>query len=249
MEMLIGLLSLVVSAIFGGPQVSSPSQEALTSSHTSPASEVINYQDIDYRVYYFVWNKESSLNLVYNLDKLHSASEAYELSACQYLINGGFYSPENTPIGWLETDNATRSAAASNVLFNAYIYLTPENSLKIANQAPQTPVTFGLQSGPQLIRSNQALDLKLKQDKYARRSFIAKTNDDQVVFGMITLSDNVYSGPKLIDMARILVAYGIKTNQPISQAVNLDGGSASAFITPDLSLSEFKPIGSFFCIK
>jgi hypothetical protein len=31
--------------------------------------------------------------------------------------------------------------------------------------------------------------------------------------------------------------------------INLDGGSASAFISKDKTLQEFSPIGSFFCIQ
>ena len=47
----------------------------------------------------------------------------------------------------------------------------------------------------------------------------------------------------------IIAKLNVKEEMGLADVINLDGGSASALVTPEFSLSEASPVGSFFCAK
>ena len=102
---------------------------------------------------------------------------------------------------------------------------------------------FGVKSGPILVYDSKPLKLAIKDDQLRRRIVAALTQDEQLIFLVILSPRSDYSGPLLADTPQLVLAI----NPKIVSAVNLDGGSASALITPEFNLPEYQPIGGYFC--
>jgi hypothetical protein len=75
------------------------------------------------------------------------------------------------------------------------------------------------------------------------------TGDNKVIFMSIYNESSKFMGPYLADLPQILEIAQDKIGFLIADAINLDGGSASAFYFRDFQLSEASPIGGFFCVK
>ena len=73
------------------------------------------------------------------------------------------------------------------------------------------------------------------------------TKKGETIFLVLYDPENTWSGPKLADTPGVLS--GVIERLQLTDALNLDGGSASAFIRGDLSLEELTSVGSFFCVK
>lgn len=106
-----------------------------------------------------------------------------------------------------------------------------------------------VQAGPILILDGKPRTLSIKNDENERRIVVAKTNDDKVLFLAIYKKDSAYIGPKLSEVPNLLQEFTQETDIEISSALNLDGGTASAFYTEGVSLGELTKIGSYFCVS
>jgi len=192
---------------------------------------------LDERIYTVYWQEISeSLTLVPNFDKQQTSSRIME--ECTYGANGGFYTPDNKPIGLFIFDGVLLSPATTNATFNGYFVKTDHFTL--TRQPPTNSAEFAVQSGPYVTAQSI---LKIKNDTFARRVLVGRSGS-QWRFYAITEKDNVFDGPKLSDLPELLAKL------KIDEALNLDGGSASAFYsTSGVRLGELTPIGSFFCGK
>lgn len=208
------------------------------------------YNDKNYQVSSFVVNDTSQLDLILNLPESISSTETSIRFQCPSLINGGFYSEDSQPIGWFQDRQKLHSQAQKNQLFNGYVYLDLENQPQIdylTNQVPEA--LLGLQTGPVLIHQGNPVDLTLKQDKQARRSFAAISDEGSLIFGIITDSDNRITGPYLDQMPEILKTLSQTLELNLASAINLDGGSASTFRHQETHVVEIQPVGSYFCLR
>lgn len=77
----------------------------------------------------------------------------------------------------------------------------------------------------------------------------AVTLSQQIVFMTIYTADAVFGGPLLGDLPAFVDAIAKRESLPFVSAINLDGGSASAYSSKNVSLDELTPVGSIFCIK
>lgn len=201
-----------------------------------------NYQVLTYQL-----EQPQTSQLINNLDNQVSSNQAYQDYQCRALINGSFYDVDNTPIGWLKINNQTLSEPEVNRTFNGYLLLQP-SGIRLRHNLDEANISHsGFQTGPLLIYQNQQRNLNISVDKNARRSFVATTQGNQVIVGMIISEDSALSGPKLSDMPELVQAYAQETGQQIESAINLDGGLASALITPDHQVNELKLVGSYLC--
>lgn len=207
----------------------------------SPSSQLatitLNQQTYSYA--YTVIDDLSRLKLFSNHSAKLSSQELINRYSCQILVNGNFYDESDRSLGWLVSDSQVLSKPINSTLFNGFLSLSP-SKVEISPVIPAFPVVFGLQSGPLLILNSQPLLLKINNDESRRRVVAALTEKHQLVFLII-------SSPLLADVPALVSAIGRQINQPFVAAINLDGGSASAFITPAVQLKEYSYIGSFFC--
>jgi len=225
---------------------------SLPSSQVSPEPEIEKMQEIIFnnKVFHFSWTKIpdlSRLNLFSNLQDKLSTQELIDKYKCNVLVNGGFYDQEGSHIGWLISQRRTVSQPVKSDLFNGYLSLK-NSQIFIDSTRPTSWVDFGLQTGPLLISNNAPLILKIKEDESKRRLVAVKTKDNQLIFLVIVGQDSLFSGPLLTNTPALVAQIANQINEDFTTAVNLDGGSASAFYADDIYIKEFSFIGSYFCL-
>jgi uncharacterized protein YigE (DUF2233 family) len=181
-----------------------------------------------------------------NLQERLNSEEIREKYSCRSLVNGGFYSKENTHIGLFIADKQKLSNSQTNPTFNGY--LTINNQVQISRTANES-VTHAVQTGPILISGSRANNFEIKNDDNKRRIVAAVLRDGNLVFIAVYDKSSKFLGPKLADLPGILMQFSDNTSIKIRDAINLDGGSASFFITDEVNLQELVRVGSFFCIK
>jgi hypothetical protein len=82
-------------------------------------------------------------------------------------------------------------------------------------------VTAAIQCGPFLVDRGQPIS-GLNDSHLARRTFAATTSSSRTLVG-------VCSGVSLAELAKILATTSLAEDLKIERALNLDGGSSSAF--------------------
>jgi len=209
----------------------------------------ISFSDSNYLYAYTITKENHKVELFPNYDQKTESSQLKINNNCKFLVNAGFYSQDNKPIGWFLSQNQEYSSASPNQLFNGYIFSTIDQTITISNIFPSEPVFWGLQTGPLLIEDCKQNVLDLKTDKFARRLIAGINKNNQLVFIVVTSKEALTSGPLLKDLPAIIFQINNEENLGITTAINLDGGMASAYISQDIEIKEYTPIGSFFCIK
>lgn len=192
---------------------------------------------------------KSKLHLYSNLDQKDTSSNLFSKNNCNLLVNGGYYDADNKPLGWFVSEGNEVKKRIESRLMDGVIFQTNDNKISIDLNSPSEPVIWGLQSGPMLILDHQLVNLKIQNDELTRRIVAAKTEKGDVFFLVIVGENYLTSGPYLADLPLVIEKIGKKLNEKWQAAINLDGGTASAYISRDFEIKEFSNIGSFFCLK
>jgi len=224
-----------------------PSAQPAASASVIESMDVITHQDQTYHYAYTVVDNLDKLHLYPNFKDQALSQDLVSQQNCRVLVNGGFYDQNNDPLGWFVSQNQEIKKLRKSNLFNGFLSLDNNNQLTIAPNKPTQPSRLGLQSGPLLVFDSKPLLLKIKADESRRRLVAIQTKDDQLAFLVIIGDDSSFSGPLLADTPAVVLAIGQKMGESFTNALNLDGGSASTFYTSELHLKEFSYIGSYFC--
>ncbi len=189
-------------------------------------------------------NDLSKLRLLPNLNAKLTGENVLVENNCRILVNGGFYGKNNRPLGWMMVDENELNKPISSRLFNGFLGIdgTATISSSLISEA-----RIGLQSGPILLANFSPIKLSLIQDEPARRVVAAIDNEEKFYF-LVFKSESDYAGPYLRDLPQLVVAAGNVLGKNFVSAINLDGGSASVFYTPEIKLKELSLVGSFFCL-
>ena len=161
-------------------------------------------------------------------------------------VNGGYFDPEYRPIGLLVVDGKVitplqKARLLTGVLSSAakkvQIARVSEFSM---NQKPDAAV----ECGPMIVDTGKPVK-GLESTKSARRTFAAVAAGDKAAIGFC-------SDVTLADLSNVLAAVAIPGFK-IQRAINLDGGSSSAFWFKranggSFSISEQKPVRDFVAI-
>lgn len=194
-----------------------------------------------YRFAAFAINDLKRLQLFSNLEQKLGSAELIKINSCSFLVNAGFYDEQNQHLGWFQVNGRELSRRRESRLFDGFLSIVAGRAAIDFSPAPAAD--YGVQSGPVLVHQGQPLKLKLKDDQLRRRIVAAINSDDQLIFMVILSPQSDYAGPLLTDLPEVVLAI----NPNIVSAINLDGGSASAFIDPELSLKEYQRLGGYFC--
>ena len=200
---------------------------------------------LENRTFFVFWQniRGNNLSLIPNFENRRTSTQQMEEYTCAYGVNGGFYTKDYKPIGLFTSEGKTLSAPILDQTFNGFFVKESDGELLITKRPPSDLVSFALQSGPYI---NRQTSLRIKNDDFERRMVVAKTGDDIWYFIALTEKDNPFGGPQLAQVPKILQLLPLG----LDEALNLDGGSASAFHnTNGMHLGELTPIGSFFCGK
>lgn len=209
----------------------------------------------------FIWNTQTmkanwiivtnleNLSLHSNLEQKLPGSVALNNNNCAALVNAGFYSKTNTHLGLFISNSVQVSDFQTNQLLNAVLSINSFYTPRITATPPTDELLQAVQSGPLLIENTAVKTLSLINDKQARRIIGAVTGDNNLLFIVVYEPSNSLNGPLLSDLPQIINKISNDQNLNIADALNLDGGSASAFYQGSKGFSELSPIGGYFCIK
>lgn len=244
---------MVVFFFFRQPTTIKPKLEQartpIVSFTPSPPKDSLEI-DNNGRIYRVAWlevNNPSTVSLIPSFTEKRTARSLIESKECTEVVNGGFYTKENQPTGLFTSEERILRSANRNALLNGFFLIDQDNRATIDVSAPETPLRIGLQTGPILIGDGKTMTLAIHDDEFARRVVVGVTEKGTIIFLVVYDPENPWNGAKLADTPNILSQ--VKTRLQLRDVINLDGGSASAFILHDIFLEELTPVGSFFCIQ
>ncbi len=190
-----------------------------------------------------------SLTLIPNFKEKLSTSQIMRRNDCKAGVNGGFYDENNNPLGLIVASGNVYNRSVESRLFNGYFHIDSNNLGKISYEEPQTNSIWAIQSGPMLIFDEKKLPLNINNDEIARRMVVAEAINQEIIFLTFYDKESLFEGPLLSELPGIIKESESSLGIKIKVAMNLDGGSASAFWSDNLRLEELAPVGSFFCVK
>lgn len=204
------------------------------------------------------WYKVSdtfNLTLTSNLEDKKDASDTFEERSCKFLSSGGFYTEEGQPTGLFISNGNTLRKYTSNSLLNGILSVNYIGTPRITVELPDDQLIVGLQSGPVLKENAEYRKLSLIRDEESRRVVAGVTGYNELYFIVFYDKSSAYLGPLLETLPDLLKVFESESGIEFADAINLDGGSATAFYvrgqnpnkTDQFSLSEVSPVGSFFC--
>lgn len=213
---------------------------------SSPKEDFGSFEVDDYKVLWITLRNPAKLSLFTNLQEKLTSLEASRRYGCSSLVSGSFFS--NTGhIGLFITEGRVLANSFPHLTFNGY-FVVGDYFLITKTPPTSKDIRLAVQAGPILVWDGNPQNLILSRDENARRIVVATTLDKkEVVFLALLSKKNYLLGPKLSELAGILSK--IKTKIALDKALNLDGGTHSAFISNSESVFEIATAGSFFCIN
>ena len=189
------------------------------------------------------------ITLIPNFTDKNSALNILTKNKCNSLTSGGFYSKENYPLGLFIINSKVISKEIQSLLFNGFFFVDVNENVGIRREIPDNNFRFAIQSGPILMENGESLSFKINNDEEARRIAVAINREGNIFFIAVYNRESNLQGPLLSELPEFVKIAGEKINENFEIALNLDGGSASAFYSENISLSELSAVGSSFCIK
>ena len=162
-------------------------------------------------------------------------------------VNGGYFDTEFKPIGLRVADGTTFSPSRRARLITG-ILLQSDRGIDVvrASEFSRTKkIVAAVQSGPFLVEGSKRIR-GLNDSQLARRTFAGIATNDRAFLG-------VCSDVSLAELANIVATSPIVADSKIRRAMNLDGGSSSAFwfAREDgsaFSVSGRKPVRDFVAV-
>jgi len=159
-------------------------------------------------------------------------------------VNGGYFNENFEPLG-LRIANGQMIAPLQRARLITGVLVASPRGVQIVRSrefSRRLGVTAAIQCGPFLVDRSQPIS-GLNDSHLARRTFAATTSSNRALVG-------VCSGVSLAELAKILATTSLAEDLKIERALNLDGGSSSAFWFARengsaFSISEQKPVRDF----
>ncbi len=162
---------------------------------------------------------------------------------CLAGVNGGYFDPENRPVGLVISGGKLIAPLRKARLLSGVLVVAAGRVqlLRTAEYSAKRPANEALQCGPFLVDRSQPVP-GLNDTRSARRTFVLTSGPDRAAVGFC-------SGVTLAQLAGILATPGIVPDLKVQRALNLDGGSSSAFWfngeRGPFSISEQKTVRNF----
>jgi exopolysaccharide biosynthesis protein len=161
-------------------------------------------------------------------------------------VNGGYFDPQNAPVGLLVSDGKLIAPFRKARLLSGVLVATKGRVelLRSTEYSPRKTATAALQCGPFLVDGGTAVP-GLNTTRPARRTFVLTAGSDRAALGYC-------SAVTLAQLGEILATTCLTPDLKVQRALNLDGGSSSAFWFAGqngvFSLSELKIVRDFVVI-
>ena len=166
---------------------------------------------------------------------------------CLCAVNGGYFDADFKPIG-LRIVNGQTIAPPRRARLITGVLLATSRGIQIVRArefSPRQKISAAIQCGPFLVDASRPVR-GLNDSALARRTFATTVSNDRALLG-------VCSDVSLADLANILATTAIIGESKIQRAINLDGGSSSAFwfVRENgnvFSIPEQKPVRDFVAV-
>jgi len=152
-----------------------------------------------------------------------SLSAIMKREKCACGVNGGYFDPEFKPIGLRISDGRTfwplrRARMITGILMQSDRDI---DVIRVGEFSHAKKITAAIQSGPFLVEASKHVR-GLNDSQRARRTFAGIADTDRALLG-------ICSDVSLAELAKILATTPVAEKSKIRRAINLDGGSSSAF--------------------
>ncbi len=161
-------------------------------------------------------------------------------------VNGGYFDPQDVPVGLVIADGKLLAPFRKARLLSGVLIADKKriDLVRSAEYSPRKNPTTALQCGPFLVDGGTAV-AGLNSAKPARRTFVLTTGSDRAGIGSC-------SPVSLADLGEILATPRVLAELKVQRALNLDGGSSSAFWFAGkdgpFSIGEYKTVRNFVVI-
>jgi uncharacterized protein YigE (DUF2233 family) len=187
-----------------------------------------------------------SLRLIDNPGGSLDLAEAVNRGDCIAGVNGGYFDPDFLPMGLRIMNGKVvrpirRARLLTGIVASGPGYM---KILRTTEYSPRSKADVAVQCGPLLVDAGHPVN-GLERTRLARRTF--------VVVGGRTFGVGVSTEVTLADAGAILSAIRLGENGKVTRAMNLDGGSSTAFWFKRangsaISQSELKTVRDFVAI-
>jgi uncharacterized protein YigE (DUF2233 family) len=161
-------------------------------------------------------------------------------------VNGGYFDPEDAPVGLLVSEGRVLSPLRKAKLLSGVLLATGSrvDVVRTTHFSMSDKIKSALQCGPLLVERTAPV-VGLNDTRPARRTFAAVDGNGHAALG-------VCSAVSLSQLSRILCLTNVAGKMKIARALNLDGGSSSAFSFAGkdgiTSIKEQKTVRDFVAI-
>ena len=166
---------------------------------------------------------------------------------CLCAVNGGYFDTEFKPIGLRVSDGKTFSPLRRARLITGVLLQSQRgiDVIRVGEFSHTKKIVAAIQSGPFLVERSERIH-GLNDSQRARRTFAAIASNDRALLG-------VCSEVSLAELANILATAPVAADCKIRRAMNLDGGSSTAFWFARengsaFSIPSLKPVRDFVAI-
>ena len=166
--------------------------------------------------------KSHSLRVIDNRDAQAAAAEALPSAGCFAGVNGGYFDPNFAPLGLRIIDGKIMAPLIRARLLTGVLISSPgfTEILRVGEYSRRRNAYSAVQCGPLLVDAGHAVK-GLDRTRFARRTF-ALVGGDRAALGFC-------SEVSLAEMSQILGRARLDEGLKVQRALNLDGGSSSAF--------------------
>jgi uncharacterized protein YigE (DUF2233 family) len=159
-------------------------------------------------------------------------------------VNGGYFDEQFKPIGLRIVNSQMLTPLKPARLITGVLFASPRGVqiVRAREFSQRQKIEAAIQCGPFLVDRSQRVG-GLNNSQHARRTFAATATNERALLGFC-------SEVSLADLANILATTSVTGDVKIQRAMNLDGGSSSAFWFARengsvFSIPEQKPVRDF----
>ena len=190
--------------------------------------------------------KSAALRVIDNPTGEDNLATVMRRESCLAGVNGGYFDLDDKPVGLLISDGKVVAPLRKARLLSGVMVVSDGRIqlLRVAEYSAKRTATAALQCGPFLVDRGRPVP-GLNSTRPARRTFIVTSGFDRAAIGLC-------SDATLAALGKILATPGIAPDLKVQRALNLDGGSSSAFWFAGergvFSTSEQKTVRDFVAV-
>jgi exopolysaccharide biosynthesis protein len=161
-------------------------------------------------------------------------------------VNGGYFDPQNAPVGLVISDGKTIAPFRKARLLSGVLVVNKGRVelVRSSEYSSRKTAAAALQCGPFLVDGGSAV-AGLNNSRSARRTFFITSGSDRAGIGFC-------SSVTLAELGDILTTPRVAGDLKIQRALNFDGGSSSAFWFAGkdgpFSIAEYKTVRNFVIV-